>query len=224
MMTLEKKIRVALVDDDQLARAGLISLLSPYSDISIILEANCGKEIIDKLKFTQVDIILMDIRMKDMNGIDVTKTIRSQNKSVKIIMLSMYEEPSFVLKSIEVDANSYLLKKSKAEEIYQAMNSVMERDEYYRTDFVKDVLSIQMINKSKSDSIEFDFDQSIEFNKRELQILNLLQLEKSSLEISKELCLSKSSVDAYRASMMRKTGTHTTTGLIVYCIKNKLLK
>lgn len=223
-MTLERKIRVALVDDDQLARAGLISLLNPYPDISIILEANSGKEIIDKLKYTQVDIILMDIRMKDMNGIEVTKIIRSQNKTVKVIMLSMYEEPSFVLKSIEVDANGYLLKKSKAEEIYHAINSVLEKEEYHRSDFVKDVLSIQMINKSKSDSIEFDSDQSIEFNKRELQILNLLQLEKSSLEISKELCLSKSSVDAYRASMMRKTGTHTTTGLIVYCIKNKLLK
>jgi len=221
-MIAETKIRVAIVDDDQLSRAGLISFLKPYNEISFVVEASSGQEIIDILNHTSVDVILIDIKMNGLNGIETVKKIREKDTKTKIIMLTMFEEPSYVIKSIDVKANGYLLKKSKAEDIYNAINIVMKED-YYRSDFVKDVLSMQMIRKSKNGNFENDKEYIIDFSERELQILNLLQLEMSSAEIGKELSLSKSSINAYRASMMKKTGTHTSTGLIVYCIKHGIL-
>jgi len=221
-MIAETNIRVAIVDDDQLSRAGLISLLKPYNEISFVVEASSGQEIIDILRHTSVDVVLIDIKMNGLNGIETVKRIREKDTKTKIIMLTMFEEPSYVIKSIDVKANGYLLKKSKAEEIYNAIH-IVRTVEYYRTDFVKDVLSMQMINKSKGGDYENDPKYIIEFSERELQILNLLQLEMSSAEIGKELSLSKSSINAYRASMMKKTGTHTSTGLIVYCIKHGIL-
>ncbi|MBK9632916.1 MAG: response regulator transcription factor [Saprospiraceae bacterium] len=221
-MNTETKIRVGIVDDDQLSRAGLISLLNPYNEISFVVEASSGQEIIDILSHTSVDVVLIDIKMNGLNGIETVKRIREKDTKTKIIMLTMFEEPSYVIKSIDVKANGYLLKKSKAEEIYNAIN-IVRQEEYYRSDFVKDVLSMQIIRKSKNGNLENGQEYIIEFSERELQILNLLKLEMSSAEIGKELSLSKSSINAYRASMMKKTGTHTSTGLIVYCIKHGIL-
>ena len=124
--TKSNKIKVGVVDDHELFRTGLITHLSIFDTLDIVINVENGNDLINAMKNQPVDVILMDINLPNKNGIDVTKTLKESNNEIKIIMLTGHELPSYVTNSIEAKANGYLLKSSKASEIHTAILSVIK--------------------------------------------------------------------------------------------------
>lgn len=216
-----KKIKVALAEDHEITRAGFIEFMKPYENIEVVIQANSGEELIDLLQSTPVDVVVLDIRMKGVSGIETAIRIRENDKLIKIIMLTEHEQPSLVFKSIKANANGYLTKsKTKADEIYVAIQTVMSGT-FYCNEFIHQILSKNVIYKNQINP--FETDPYVEFNEIEKQILKHLCAGKTSFEIGVLINKSKSLVDNYRLAMCKKTKTHNATELIIYCLKNELL-
>lgn len=218
---MHSKIKVAIVDDQEIVRTGFIGLLAPYDDIQVMLEAGNGQDLIDKLPSNPVDVIIMDIKMPILDGIETLKIIRQNNKIVRIIMLSIHEEKSYVLKSVEAKANGYLSKTAKASEIYLAIKTALSEGTYF-SEFASEIMLKDIIHKNQINP--FDNEPVVEFDERQSQILKLLYLGKTSIEIGKELLLSKRTVDSCRSCLLEMTNTPNTIELIKWCIKNKIFE
>lgn len=211
-------IRVGVVDDHDIIRSGFITLLKPYPDVEIAFEAQNGQELLYKMQIIPVEVIILDIQMPVLDGLETLKLIREFNKLVRVIMLTIHEEKSYVLKAIEAKANGYLNKTAKADEIYLAIKTVLSEGFYY-SEFASGILLKNVIHKNQINP--FDSEPYIEFDERQSKVLHLLYLGKTSKEISNELFLSKRTVDACRSSLLEKTQTENTIELIKWCIKNK---
>jgi len=212
-------IRVAVVDDHDLFRASFIRLLNDYQDLNVVLEAGTGSELLEKLESNSVDVILLDLNMPAPNGIETCKLIREKDKNVRIIMLTMYDKPSFVSESFKAKVNGYLVKTSKPKEVHLAIKTVV-REGVYSTEFVKEALLMDVIHKNHINPLEEE--PVAEFNEMELQLLKLISQGKTSKQISKALFKGKESIDKYRAALLKKTNCHNTAELIMYCNKHKI--
>lgn len=218
-MLHSNKIKIAVVDDHELFRTGLLSHLSIYDDLDIVINAENGNELLNALETQTVDLVLMDISLPDINGIDVTKILKEKNNSIKIIMLTGHELPSYVTNSIEAKANGYLVKSSKASEIHKAIVTVINGDNYYNEQ-VKNIIASDVIRKH---NIELNRNNHLPtFSEMEIELLKLIRAGSTSLEISKKLFKSKRTIDEYRSILMKKTNTNNSYELIYYCITNKI--
>lgn len=213
------KIKIAVVDDHELFRTGLLTHLSNYDDLEIVINVENGNELLNALEHQKVDLILMDISLPDINGIDVTKILKEKNNSIKIIMLTGHELPSYVTNSIEAKANGYLVKSSKASEIHKAIVTVINGDNYYNEQ-VKNIIASDVIRKH---NIELNRNNHLPtFTEMEIELLELIRDGSTSLEISKRFFKSKRTIDEYRSNLMKKTNTNNSYELIYYCITNKI--
>ncbi|MEP7197207.1 MAG: response regulator transcription factor [Saprospiraceae bacterium] len=212
-------IKIAIVDDHDIFRASFIRLLSDYNDLEVVLEAGSGTELLQKLETQIVDVIIMDLNMPRPNGIETCKLIREKDKNVRILILTMYDEPSFVIKSFEAKVNGYLVKTAKPKEVHVAITKVLQEG-VYANEFVKEALLRDMMQKNNSNPLTQD--HVVEFDEKELQILRLISQGKTSNQISKEIFKGKDTIDKYRIALLRKTNTHNTAGLLIYCLKNKI--
>jgi DNA-binding NarL/FixJ family response regulator len=214
-----KKIKVAIADDHKALRLGLIYAFSEYKDIKIAFEAVDGEELLIKLKSTPVDVILLDINMPKMDGLEALKIIRATNKTVKIIVYTMYALESKVLDCMDAIANSYLVKNSEPEEVYRAIKECMEHG-YYFNDFVKNSLANRVVHKNKLDPNESK--PLVEFDEREMQILKMIYEQKTTLQIAGLLTLGDRLVESIRSTLLKKTNSKNVVGLINYCNRNKI--
>lgn len=213
------KIKIAVVDDHELFRTGLLTHLSIYNELDIIISVENGNDLLYAMKNQPVDLILMDINLPNTNGIDITKTLKEANPDIKIIMLTGHELPSYVTNSIEAKANGYLLKSSKASEIHTAILTVINGESYY-SEQVKNIIASDVIRKHQ---IEFSGNNSLPtFSKSEMEILEFIRDGKTSEEIGKIIHKSKRTIDEYRSKLMKKTNTHNSYELIYYCIANNI--
>jgi DNA-binding NarL/FixJ family response regulator len=212
-------IRVAVVDDHNIFRASFVRLLSDYQDLNVVFEASDGIELLEKIQSNPVDVIILDLNMPPPNGIETTKLIREKDKNVRILILTMYGESSFVVKSFEAKVNGYLVKTAKPEEVHLAIKTVL-KEGVYSTDFVKEALVQDVIYKNHINPLKEE--PVVEFNEVELQLLKLLSLGKTSKEISRELLKGKDTVDKYRIALLRKTKSHNTAELLTYCTRHKI--
>ncbi len=213
------KIRVAIADDHKIFRSGIISSLSYYDDIEIAMEASNGTELLDNLSSHNIDVILLDVKMPNMDGYETLNRLRTKNDEVKVIVLTMHEEDSFIYKFMDSRANSYLVKNSDPGEVYLAIKECFEKG-YYMNKKINDVLASKFIEKkhlNSRDGIVLDFDN------RELKVLKLLSEQKTSHEISMELFIGVRTVDSIRAELLKKTQCKNTAGLVIFCYKNNLI-
>ncbi|MFN8279043.1 MAG: response regulator transcription factor [Saprospiraceae bacterium] len=218
-MSSSSKIKIAIVDDHELFRTGLLTHLSIYDDLDIVINVEKGNELLKILENQSIDLILMDISLPDINGINITKILKERNNNIKIIMLTGHELPSYVTNSIEAKANGYLLKSSKASEIHTAILAVINGESYY-SDQVKNIIASDVIRKHQ---IEFSGNINLpSFSQTEMELLEFIKVGKTSEEIGKIIHKSKRTVDEYRAKLMKKTNTHNAYELIYYCIANKI--
>jgi len=218
-MLQSKKVKIAVVDDHELFRTGLTTHLGIYNDLEIVISAENGNELLDALKSQSVDVILMDISLPDINGIDITKSLKERNENTKIIMLTGHELPSYVTNSLEAKADGYLLKSSKASEIHNAILTVMHGESYYN-EHVKNIIASDVIRKHQN---EFSGNSNLpSFSKSEIELLEHIRDGKTSEEIGKLIHRSKRTIDEYRSKLMKKTNTHNSFELIYYCIANKI--
>jgi DNA-binding NarL/FixJ family response regulator len=218
---LTEPIRVIIADDHVLYRAGVKAALSQKSDIKIIAEADNGMHLINLLKSLPADVILLDIQMPVMDGIEALPEIRKVCPGAKVIMLTMMDDHSMITKLMEIGANSYLSKTSDSEIIYEAIKTC-HQDEYYFNAMTNQALLSNLKQKNMQLPPQLMGADS-HLNEKETTILRLMCEEKSTKEIADIVELSPRTVEALRDKLKVKTGTKTTAGLILYAVKHKII-
>lgn len=218
-MEESKKIKVAIADDHLIFRKGVILSLQSYSDIEFVLEAEDGEQLINGLETVQPDVILMDLRMPNKDGIEATKHISKTYPSIYILALTMFEDEKFVLHLMENGANGYLLKSTEPAEIYKAINDVQIKG-YYLNNFVNRILLKRNKNKIKAAPI---VNTEMKMNERETEVVKLMCMEYTAAEIAKTMDISPRTVEAIKDRLMERFGVKNTAGLIFYVVKNNLI-
>ncbi len=217
-----KKIKIAVVDDHNLFRLGLVQILSLVEDFEVVLEAVNGSEFLEKLKTTEVDVVLLDIQMPEMDGIKVTELIREGNSSdPKIIILSMHDEDQFILHLLEIGANGYLLKDTDPDEVEEAIRKVMDKGIYF-TDFVSRVMLNKATTKSKPRQGKY-FNYKTDLSDRELEILTFICQGLTTTEIADTVYLSPRTIEGHRTRIMEKLKVNNTASLVAHAVKNELI-
>ncbi|MDD2330457.1 MAG: response regulator transcription factor [Bacteroidales bacterium] len=209
-----KKINIFLVDDHALFREGLRFLLQKIDFVDQILEAQNGLEFLEHIIEVKDCIVLMDIEMPVMNGVEATKKALERNPDLKIIALSMYSEESYLSSMIEAGASGFLLKNSSFNEVKNALTDVMEGKNYYSPHIIQSILEI-MTNKINNSGKDRD-----DITQREKDILYYICKGFSNAEIADKLSISKRTVDKHRENLLQKTQSRNTANLVTYAIKH----
>jgi DNA-binding NarL/FixJ family response regulator len=214
-------IQVIIADDHVLYRAGVKTALSQKKDIKIIAEADNGMHLINLLKSIPADVILLDIQMPVMDGIEALPEIKKIRPNAKVIMLTMMDDHSMITKLMELGANSYLSKTSDSEVIYDAIKTCYN-DEYYFNSLTNQALLTNLKQRNMQMPTQLQTPDA-NLNEKETMILKLMCEEKSTKEIADIVELSPRTVEALRDKLKVKTGAKTTAGLILYAVKHKLI-
>jgi two-component system nitrate/nitrite response regulator NarL len=200
---MSNTIRVVLADDHVFVRDGIKSLLENEANIEVVGEATDGVEAIKIVDVAKPDLLILDIRMPNLTGIEVVEKLRSQNNLVKIVMLSMHESEEYVLKSIRAGADGYLLKGSSKEEFLKAVHTVANGGKYFSGD-ISSILIGQLANPVASIETKQTIDDDTMITKREKEILKLLLSGKGNKEIAEALDISKRTAEVHRFNLMKK--------------------
>lgn len=211
-----EKIRIALADDHHLFRNGLKILLGAFPEFEIVAEASNGKELMKQLSQAPADIILMDISMPEMDGIEATAAVSGLYPDTKVIALSMYGEEEYYYSIVDAGAKGFILKDSDISEVKDAIETVHKGGNYFSQE-----LLYHVIRKIKNREQEI---KSSSLSKREKEILLKICEGLSNHEIAETLFISKRTVDKHRANLLAKTNSKNTASLILYAIKNKLIE
>jgi len=206
-------IKVIIVDDHVIFRKGLIAILNEIDDVKVVGEASNGHEAINLLKKQATDIILMDIKMPVMDGLEATEKITEKYPEIRIIALTMFEEISYFNKMIEAGASGFLLKKTNVDELEIAIHNVFNGDSYFSEEFIS---SVALNYKPKAKQTE------INLSEREKEVLKLICKGYSNPEIAKELIISPRTIDGHRAKLLEKTGAKNAANLVMYAVKHGL--
>lgn len=200
---MSNPIRVVLADDHVFVRDGIKSLLENEANIEVVGEATDGLEALKSVEISQPDLLILDIRMPHLTGIEVVEKLRSQNNLVKIVMLSMHESEEYVLKSIKAGADGYLLKGSSKEEFLKALNTVSEGGKYFSGD-ISSILIRQLTHLPSFSETKQLISDEMMITKREKEILRLLLSGKGNKEIAEALDISKRTAEVHRFNLMKK--------------------
>jgi DNA-binding NarL/FixJ family response regulator len=211
-----EKIRIIIADDHQLFRNGLKILLNAFPEIEVAAEASNGLEFLKILKNTKADIALMDINMPEMDGIDATREGLKINPEIRIIALSMYGEEEYYYKMVDAGAKGFLLKDSDISEVKEAILTIFKGGSYFSQELLYHV--IQKIKHRENEN------KTSNLSKREKEILLNICEGYSNQEIADTLFISKRTVDKHRANLLGKTNSKNTASLILFAIRNKLIK
>lgn len=209
-------IEVVIVDDHTLFRQGLRALLEVDGRFEVIGEADSASQSIDLAIKMRPRIILMDIAMRDMDGLTAARRILDIVPDAKIIFLTQYENKEYVLPAIRLGASGYILKRSAADVLVQAIQKVADGDFYLDTE-----LSDVLVNAYKETDGDNEFDALTE---REREILILLAKDKTNKEIAAILGISVKTADYHRTNLMRKLGVHSKVELVKYSLKKGLVE
>lgn len=214
------KIRIVIADDHQVVRKGVSTLLEDEEDIEIVGEASDGLEALEKIKLLKPDIVLLDIAMPKMNGIEAAEIIEKNHKPVKSLIFSMHNNEDYIIKSVESGAFGYILKDTTKEEMLSALRTVASGQKYFNSQ-ISAILVDSLINKPKKGSARSK--EAIQISKKERIVLKHIVNGLNSREIAEKLGLSVRTVDNHRAHIMKKTGTKNAVELVKMAIKESLV-
>ncbi|MDN3664179.1 response regulator [Algibacter miyuki] len=199
-------INVVLADDHVLVRDGIKALLEDQSGVVVIDEASNGKEALEVVKANKPHVLIIDIRMPEMNGIDAVKEINRLYTDVRTLVLSMHDSEEYVVKAIQAGADGYLLKGASKEEFLKALNKVASGGKYFTGD-VSAIIMDNFVNGNTATAIETKqtpVEDPFKLTKREKQILNLVLQLKNNKDIAEELNISKRTAEVHRFNLMKK--------------------
>ncbi|MDN5212096.1 response regulator transcription factor [Fulvivirgaceae bacterium BMA12] len=214
-------IKVMIADDHQLFRTGMVAVLRDIGGIAVIDQAENGQELLEKLVNKQPDVILMDIKMPEMDGIETTEVVISKYPGVRVIMLTMHDDEHFITHMVDLGAHGYLLKNADVQELELAINKVMEQGYYFNYKVSETLLSGLVGRKSKRNQKKKN---ELHFSKREQEVLQLICDGFTNSQIAEKLFLSIRTVEGYRYKLCDKVGVKNTAGLVRYAIKNRLVE
>lgn len=212
-------MKIAIADDYKIYRDGIKVGLLKDPSLQVILEADNGEELLKGMETELPDIIIMDLKMPVMDGIEATAVIKSRYSSVKVLVVTMYDDEQFIIHLMQSGANGYLLKNSDSPEIIKAIYAVYENG-YYFNDIVNKALLKKLVIKG---NIKPSFNNNIQFTERELDVLKMICEEKTAAEIGQEIFLSPRSVEGIRQRLIEKVGVRNTAGLVMFAVKNNII-
>jgi len=218
-----KQINILIADDEQLFRSGIRFLLEREPNFNIIYEAENGKELITFINKTEElpDIILMDLNMPEVNGVEATKIIHKKYPEIKIIALTSFGGKSFITNMIDVGASSYLLKNTSPKIVVQTINEVFKKGFFYDDNVLK--IIHENIISSSGKRIKSDLEKNL-LSKREIDVLELICEQYSTQEIAEKLFISSRTVEGHRTNLLLKTESKNVAGLVIYGIQKKLIE
>ena len=212
-------INLAIADDHKIFREGLKFTLEDCTQLNLIIEATNGKDLIDQIANNQPDVILMDIKMPEMDGMQATAYIHQHFPDIKILMLSMHNEDKYILDAMRLGASGYLLKNAEPEEILDAIITVQTKGFYFNDNLsitmAKELLGVNFMHRLQQ--------KDAKLNEREIEVLKLICEECSNTEIADKLFLSVRTVEGYRTRLFEKIGSKNVAGLVIYAVKNGII-
>ncbi len=211
-----KAINVMIADDHSMIREGLKQLLELDGDFKVIAEACDGEDCLNKLAVQIPDILLLDINMPNLNGLEVLQKIRSKHIKIKVLVLTVHNEVEYLLKAVDIGVNGYLLKDSGSAELKKAIISVMNGEDYIQPSLIP-VLNSKMIDRNHDNAL------IEELTRRELQVLKLLAVGKYNKEVAEELEISERTVKNHVSNIFKKIHVTDRTQAAVFAIRNNLI-
>ncbi|NIT58183.1 MAG: response regulator [Aliifodinibius sp.] len=211
-------IKILLADDHDIVRDGIKMLLEDEVGFEITAEAENGKEAIEACKEYDIDLIVMDISMPEMNGIEATEKIKEKFPEIKVLALTMMDEDQHIRQMIEAGASGYILKSSDKIELVDAITTILEGQHYFSDDATQSVMMDLVKGTTKQENSDPG-----NITDREKEVLELIVKQHTNQEIAEELYISTRTVDAHRRNLLQKTGSKNTAGLVTYAIKHDLV-
>ena len=212
-------IRILLADDHAIVRDGLRSLLERQPDMKIVGEAEDGRETVRLAEEQSPDIIVMDIAMPNMNGIEATRRIVASNPNAGIVILSMHQDESYVLRSLKAGAKGYLLKDSVRADVIEAIRSVAQGRSFL-TRKVSKLLQEDYVRQMERLGLEDSYEL---LTAREREILQLVAEGRTNKEVANELNISLTTVETHRTHILQKLGLHSVPKLILYAVRKGII-
>jgi len=216
---MKDKIKIILADDHRIFRKGLKSLLSERENIEVLAEADNGDEALEAASKYKPEIVLMDIAMPKMDGIEATRQIRQRLPDTEVVILSMHAKKAYIDQVLKAGAKGYVLKDSDEENLLSAINTVHTGGYYLDSPIADQVLSDYFRDKSKRELKK----QSDPLSEREREVLRLLAEGHSNQEVADTLYISRKTVENHRANIVRKTGAQGQVGLTKYAARIGLI-
>ena len=209
-------VKIMITDDHSMIREGLKSLLELDGDIEVIAEAENGEECLQKLLTVKPDVLLLDINMPKMNGLEVLKSLKDAKSKVKVLVLTVHNETEYLMKAVEIGINGYVLKDSESAELKKAIFTIYDGENYVQPSLIP-ALNSKMIEKNE-DEIKLE-----SLTKRELQVLKELAVGKFNRDIAKEMEISERTVKNHISSIFKKLDVTDRTQAAVFAIRNNLI-
>jgi two-component system response regulator NreC len=213
-----KKIRLLIADDHALIRSGIARLLQSYTDLVVVGEAEDGLEAVDLVKKHQPDVVIIDLSMPRMNGIEATKVIRARFPETKVLVLTMHEGDEYIFQILKSGAGGYILKNSGKEELAAAIRAVARGEKFF-SPRVSEIMVESYLKKEPGRHRQPGSDD-LPLTKREKEILTLVAQGFTNQEIADRLFISPRTVDTHRTNMMQKLDIHDVVTLVRFAIEH----
>ncbi len=210
-------IKIVIADDHEIFRDGFKVMLRKQEDVQIVAEAENGRELLQLAEQHQPDVVITDIKMPHVDGVEATREIKTRWPHIEVIALSMFDEENLVVDMLEAGAKGYLLKNTHKAEVLQAVKAVYKGETYYCN--ATSTKLAQMIAKSHFNPYK---NKKPTFNAKEVEIIKLICQELSNKEIASQLGLSIRTIEGYREKILEKIEAKNIAGLVIYAIKNNL--
>jgi len=215
-----KKIKILLAEDHTIVRQGLSALLRSEPDIEVVGEASDGLEAVEMAKKINPDVVLMDIAMRHLNGIEATRKIKKLFPYMKVLVLTMYDNEEWIFQILKAGASGYLIKDSAMTDLVSAIRTIHQGGSFLSPSISKKVID-EYIRKAEIGEKKGVDDL---LSSREREILQLIAEGQSVTQIASLLCISKKTVEAHKTHIMEKLNIHDKVGLIKYAIRMGLIK
>jgi len=213
-------IKIAIADDHKLFREGLRFLMDQMDDLEVVFEASNGKELLEQMENHEPDVLLLDLDMPEVDGLEALKQLRPKFPNLGIIILTMHSDSKMVAYLMELGANSYLLKDTSPEEFRKAISSVIQEGFYFNK-MVSQAMLTGLKGQSKKKPTLNDTET---LTTREIEVLELICQEYTAKEIAEKIFISHRTVEGHRKNLIEKLGVKNTAGLIVKAIKEGIIE
>lgn len=213
---MNQPIRIIIADDHELLREGFSLLLRKQKEIEIVDEASNGKDLLEKVRKLQPDVVVTDIQMPEMDGIQATKKIKEEFPQIEVIALTMFNEDHLIIDMLESGAKGYLLKNTSQKELSEAIKAVYNGGTHFcssTSERLKNMIVQSKFNPYKKKPSEV-------FSEREIEVMKLICQQMQNKEIAEKLFISVRTVEGYREKVFEKTGARTIAGVTIFAIKN----
>jgi len=216
-----KNIKILIADDHEVVRDGLKNILINLGNVNVVAEVVNGEDAVSAYETTKPDLVIMDISMPGMNGIEATRIIKENDPNAKILVLTMHDNQEYLNQIIRSGAKGFVLKNTDKEELLDAVKAVSAGENFFSKDISK--LIIDNYIRSAKDSEKSDTYKEVPLTKREIEILKFIAEGNSNQEIATKLFISYNTVDTHRKNIMHKLSIKNTAGLVRYAIEKGLI-